>query len=47
MFEKQINEHISKEKEKRILNQFCNNEAVPEFMKKEAKLDFVKKWGDQ
>ena len=47
LFQNQINDKETKEKERLILNEFCNNEAVPEFMKKEAQLDFMKKWGDQ
>ena len=44
LFQNQITDKETKEKERLILNEFCKNTSIPSDVKAEAIIDFAKKW---
>ena len=44
LFQNQITDKETKEKERLILNEFCKNNSIPSDVKAEAIIDFAKKW---
>lgn len=47
LFQDQILDKETKEKERLILNQFCANKSIPSDVKAEAIIDFAMKWGNK
>jgi len=44
LFQNQIVDKETKEKERLVLNEFCKNNSIPNDVKAEAIIDFAKKW---
>ena len=44
LFQNQINDKETKEKERLVLNEFCKDNSIPSDVKAEAIIDFAKKW---
>jgi len=44
LFQNQIVDKETKEKERLVLNEFCKNNSIPSDVKAEAIIDFAKKW---
>ena len=44
LFQNQINDKETKEKERLVLNEFCKDNSIPSDVKAESIIDFAKKW---
>ena len=44
LFQNQIMDKETKEKERLVLNEFCKDNSIPSDVKAEAIIDFAKKW---
>lgn len=44
LFQDQVNDKETKEKERLVLNEFCKDGSIPSDVKAEAIIDFAKKW---